>query len=78
MVPMTIQQAEIAATIYAAWNNLLLEGETPTDDQIVHAARDDWHPQKLRIGRERFAKAIAWLREKDVVPLGRGRHVTPK
>jgi type I restriction enzyme S subunit len=78
MLPMTTQQAEIFATVYAAWNNLLLDGQNPADEEIVLEARENWHPAKLRIPREKFFKAIAWVREKGMIPSGNGRKVTAK
>jgi len=78
MLPMTVQQAEIVATVYAAWNNLLLYGRQPTDEEIVREAREDWHPHKLKIEREKFFKAIGWMREQNVVPEGKGKRVVKK
>lgn len=78
MLQMTTQQAEIFATVYAAWNNLLLDGKSPTDEEIVFEARENWHPDKLKIPREKFFTAIKWLREKNVVPTGSGKRVVAK
>jgi type I restriction enzyme, S subunit len=78
MLPMTTQQAELCATAYAAWNNLLLDGKSPTDEEIVYEARENWHSAKLNIPRERFFAAIKWLREKGVVPSGKGKKVAAK
>jgi hypothetical protein len=66
MLPMDAQQAEIMATVFAAWNNLLIEGKQPTDEEIVFEARENWHPDKLKIERERFFKAVQWLRGKGI------------
>ena len=54
MAPMNTQQAEIFATVYAAWNNLLLDGLPVTDESIVLEARENWHADKLAIPREKF------------------------
>jgi len=78
MVPMNVEQAEIVATVFAAWNNLLLDGKQPTDDQIIVEARENWHPDKLRIDRPRFFRAVKWLREQGVVPEGKGKRVGDK
>jgi len=78
MAPMSTQQAEIVATVYAAWNNLLIDKTDITDEAIVQEAREDWHPQKLKIDRERFFKAIAWMREHNLVPTGLGKRVNKK
>ena len=78
MVSMTPRQAEIVATVFAAWNNLLLEGKRPTDERIVLEARENWHPEKLKIDRASFFSAVKWLREQGCVPEGTGKVVTVK
>lgn len=78
MRPMDTAQAEIVATLYAAWNNLLLEGLRPSDEEIVTEARENWHEAKLQIDRERFLKALPWMRAKALIPSGRGKKVMPK
>lgn len=76
MLPMNVQQAEIVATVYAAWNNLLLDGKNPTDEEIVLESRENWHPNKLKIPRDKFFSAVKWLREQGVVPTGKGTRVS--
>jgi len=78
MLPMTMRQAEILATVYAAWNNLLLVGKTPSDEEIVTEARENWHQSKLNIARDKFFTALNWMRKKGVVPSGRGHLVIEK
>lgn len=78
MLPMNMRQAEILATVYAAWNNLLLLGKSPSDEEIVLEARDNWHESKLKIDRSKFFRAVEWMREKGLVPVGRGRVVAAK
>lgn len=78
MLPMDTIRAEIFATVYAAWNNLLLDGREPSDEQIVREARENWHRDKLDIPRERFFKAIEWAREKGFVPRGMGKRVVER
>ncbi|HEU0076645.1 MAG TPA: hypothetical protein VFQ76_03285, partial [Longimicrobiaceae bacterium] len=75
---MDTEQAEIVATLYAAWNNLLLDGLPTTDEEIVRAAREDWHSDKLKIERDRFFRAIDWMRKKGLTPAGTGSRVVAK
>ncbi len=75
MLPMNTQQSEIFATVHAAWNNLLLDGIEPSDEAIVQEAREDWHPKKLKIDRDRFVNAIKWIRAKNLEPKGLGKKV---
>jgi hypothetical protein len=78
LLPLNTRQAEIVATLYAAWNNLLLLGKSPNDDEIVYEARENWHASKLEIGREKFFKGLEWMRQQGLVPVGRGRYVGAK
>ena len=78
MLPMDTQQAEIFFTVYAAWNNLLLDGVQPAEEAILFEARKNWHPDKLRISRERFFTAISWMRDKQIIPKGKGLKVLAK
>lgn len=78
MLPLNTTQAEIVATLYAAWNNLLLLGRAPSDEDIVYEARENWHASKLEIKREKFSKGLEWMRRQGLVPIGRGRYVDTK
>ncbi|MBI5424201.1 MAG: restriction endonuclease subunit S [Opitutae bacterium] len=66
---------EIFATVYAAWNNLLLRQTPITDEAIVTEARENWHRRKLDIPRNRFFGAIAWMTQHGFVPKGTGQLV---
>lgn len=67
---------EIASTLYAAWNDLLLEGKAPSDDEIIHEASsaERWHESKEKIAPEKWPKALAWMRANALVPVGYGAH----
>jgi type I restriction enzyme S subunit len=75
LLPLNSRQSEIVATLYAAWNNLLLQGQTPDDEAIVQEARENWHASKLKIERDKFFKGLEWMRLKGLVPTGNGRYV---
>jgi len=78
LLPLNTRQAEIVATLYAAWNNLLLVGCTPSDEDIVCEARENWHDSKLKIERDKFFRGLKWMHEQGLVPAGKGRHVGKK
>lgn len=77
-VPMNTQQAELVATVYAAWNNLLIDNLPITDEAIVTEARENWHEAKLKIERERFFKTINWMKENNLIPKGKGKKVSAR
>jgi hypothetical protein len=45
-LPMETEHAEVVATVYAAWNDLLLDGKNPTDEAIVSEARENWSEER--------------------------------
>ncbi|MBI5926146.1 MAG: restriction endonuclease subunit S [Aquabacterium sp.] len=76
LVPMDSQDAEVFATVHAAWNNLLMDGVEATESRILKEARDSWHPDKLLIPEHKFKKAIELVRRKNLIPDGTGKYVT--
>lgn len=75
LVPMDTEQAEAFATVHAARNNLLTDNAAITDNAIVSAAREDGHPDKLKIAKHKFRTAIALIRQKGLVPDGTAKYV---
>jgi hypothetical protein len=73
--PLNTRTCEIIATLYAAWNDLLLAGRTPSDDEILKEARENWHPKKLTIPLQQWVHGLQWMRNKHLVPRGTGRPV---
>lgn len=79
LLPMNTKQAEIVATVYAAWNNLLIQDQPISDETIVLEARENWHKNKLKIERGKFFNAIEWMRKHEIlIPKGNGKMVTAK
>ena len=75
MTRMNSEEAEIFATVHAAWNNLLAESKTPSDEDIVWAAREGWHESKLDIDRSKFFDAIRRIRHHEIEPDGSAKYV---
>lgn len=75
LVPMDTVEAEVLATVHAAWNNLLIDGAEITDAALIREARDGWHADKLAIPESKFRQAIALIRSKGLVPDGTGKYV---
>jgi hypothetical protein len=70
--PMNTQQCEIVATLYAVWNDFLIDGRQPTNDEIVRGVLDNWTENKRNIAETRWRSALDWMRDKGLVPSGRG------
>lgn len=64
------EQVEIIATLFAAWNDALLDGQAPDDGWIVKEVREHWHASKQRFKPAELHKWLAWMRQNDVIPLG--------
>jgi len=69
----TTEQCEIFSTAYAAWNDLLLWGRPAGDEAILDQILSHWHDSKKRIPRERWLKAIDWMRREGFSPVGFGQ-----
>ncbi len=74
-LPFDLEHAELVATIYAGWNNLLIKQQIPTDEEIVYESRENWSKRKLTIPRENFFKTLNWMRAHHFVPQGKGQLV---
>lgn len=78
LVPMDSEDAEVLATVHAAWSNLIKDGAEITDESIVTAAREDWHPDKMKIERPKFFDAIRKIKAASIEPDGTARYVEAK
>ena len=70
------QSCEITSTLYAAWNDLLLDGKEPGDEETIEQASSAkyWHANKENIPADKWPTALAWMRQKGIVPVGWGAH----
>lgn len=70
------EKCGIVSTLYAAWNDLLIDGKTPTDAEIIHEASsaERWHESKEKIAVEKWPEALRWMRKNGLVPVGYGTH----
>jgi type I restriction enzyme S subunit len=70
------RECEIVSTLYAAWNDLLIDGGSTNDAAILHEASsaERWHKSKEEIPPERWKKALQWMKDKGLVPVGYGKH----
>ncbi|MDR0704288.1 MAG: hypothetical protein LBF88_04795 [Planctomycetaceae bacterium] len=66
------ERCEIIATLYGAWNDLIIQNETVTDNRIIDEVRNHWHDSKQRFNEERLKQALGWMREKQLIPTGWG------
>ena len=67
----TTEEAEIIATLFAAWNDFLIDGLTPGDDEIICEVRENWHAKKKRFTPTQLQQWLGWLRQNALIPKGR-------
>lgn len=67
-------QCEIVATLYACWNDGIIDGKDTSDGAIIEEFLSAWHEKKRRFTRQRLLKALQWMRANDLVPTGKASH----
>jgi hypothetical protein len=70
-------QCEIVATLYACWNDLILEHKR-IDDRLIVVEFLSWHAKKRRFPKSRVENALTWMRAQKLTPRGRGKHTAAK
>ena len=66
----TTEQAEVIATLLAAWNDAIIEGKSFTDTDIVNDVLNNWSEEKKRFSKDVWLRAMDELRKKDLIPKG--------
>ena len=74
----TTNQAEIIATLFAAWNDAIIDKKAFTDENIVNDILDNWHDKKKRFSKDIWLNALGEMREINLVPKGYGKHTVKK
>ncbi|MHA3915192.1 restriction endonuclease subunit S [Halovulum sp. GXIMD14793] len=68
------ENTEAIATLYAVWNDAIIDGEQPDGDRIIRGFREEWHEAKQRFTEETLSTWLDWMRRNDLVPHGSGPH----
>lgn len=63
---------EAVATLYAVWNDALIDGKQPDDAAIIRGFLQDWHPEKGKFKSDTLQTWLDWMRRHDLVPKGTG------
>lgn len=65
---------EMTVTLYAAWNDFILEGRPVTDEAIVDEVMHSWNDTKLRFGKTEWLAVLAEMKKhKILMPTGFGK-----
>ena len=70
-------RCEMTVTLYAAWNDFILEGRPVTDEAIVDEVMHSWNDTKLRFGKTEWLAVLAEMKKhKILMPSGFGKRTT--
>jgi type I restriction enzyme S subunit len=73
LASLNTHDVEGVATLFAVWNDFLIEHEAPTDDDIVNGFLNDWNPKKSEnFTAQELHLRLKWMRDHDLVPTGTG------
>lgn len=64
------EEVEIITTLFAVWNDFLIDGVQPTDAQIISDVRENWHESKARFTPAELGRWLDWLRRENIIPRG--------
>lgn len=63
---------EAIATLYAVWNDALIDGKQPDDAAIIRGFLQDWHPEKGKFKQAHLQTWLGWMRRHEIIPQGSG------
>lgn len=67
-------RCEMTVTLYAVWNDFILEGRPVTDEAIVDEVMHSWDDTKLRFGKVEWLAVLAEMKKhKILMPTGFGK-----
>lgn len=70
-------RCEMTVTLYAAWNDFILEGSPFSDEAIVDEVMHSWNDTKLRFGKTEWLAVLAQMKKhKILMPTGFGKRTT--
>ncbi|TFL15233.1 restriction endonuclease subunit S [Pusillimonas caeni] len=64
------EEVEIITTLFAVWNDFLIDGVQPTDAQIISDVRENWHESKARFTPAELGRWLDWLGRENIIPQG--------
>lgn len=76
---MKTSQLERIATLYAVWNDFILEGEShPTDEKILHEVVTNWTANKANPQDVTWKLSLEKMKKLGIIPTGKGLHTSRK
>ncbi|HBO1819738.1 restriction endonuclease subunit S [Pseudomonas chengduensis] len=70
-------RCEMTVTLYAAWNDFILEGRPVIDEAIVDEVMHSWNDAKLRFSKDEWLAVLADMKKHELLtPTGFGQRTT--
>lgn len=70
-------RCEMTVTLYAAWNDFIIEGRLVTDEAIVDEVMHRWNEAKLRFSKGKWLAVLSEMKKHDLLtPTGFGKRTT--
>lgn len=70
-------RCEMTVTLYAAWNDFIIEGRAVTDDAIVDEVLHRWNDAKLRFSKSQWLAVLTDMKKYGLlIPSGFGKRTT--
>jgi type I restriction enzyme S subunit len=71
------EAVEAVATLYAVWNDALMDGRQPDDTMIVNGVLTEWHPEKGKKFKDSDLRHwLNWMKRNGLTPRGKGPKTT--
>ena len=79
IAPMKTSQAERIATLFAVWNDFIIDGViNPPDEQIINEVVTKWTPNKANSEKKTWQGTLDKMKKNGIIPKGFGKHTQPK
>lgn len=73
LADLNTDESEMVATLYAAWNDLLLEGKPVSDEIVIREFREHWGvSRKAEFTPARLQQWLNWMGKNQLIPRGKG------
>lgn len=75
IIPMKTSESERVATLYASWNDMIIDGnKNPSFEEIHNDVINNWTPNKGNFKKETWKDTYDKMLESGIVPKGNGLH----
>lgn len=76
---LTRGQIERIATLYAVWNDFIIDGKTnPTEEEIITEVVTNWTKNKANFQHTTWQESLNQMKQHGIIPKGQGLHTIVK